>query len=165
MSESACATLLAYQSHVYSAAVHAKHKQEAEAKRKQVEEAKRKEAEEAKRKQEKEIMYKFQQLDKINALAPDVIDCLQRALSSASLPLLVQALSFTDATIAAHPTLCDVHPQIGALRSEARARVDANEFRTMLSGMLPLIRMCPSQTCVRNTSVLRRHLQSIRIGI
>ena len=141
--------LITRQSHVYSAEAHAKRKQESEANRKKAAEAKRKQAEEVK------------QLKKINALAPDVIDRLQRALSSSSLPLLVQALSFTDASVAAHPTLCDVHPQIAALRSEARTRVDANEFRTMLSGMLPLIRMCPSQRCVRNTSILRRHFQCI----
>jgi hypothetical protein len=148
-------SLIICQSHVYSAEAHAKRMQEAEAKRKQAAEAKRKQAEDIKRKQEEELNRKSQQLDKINALAPYVIDRLQRALSSSSFPLLIEALSFTDASVAAHPTLCDVHPQIGALRSEARARVDANEFRTMLSGMLPLIRMCPSQRCARNSSIYR----------
>ncbi len=57
--------------------------------------------------------------------ASDATSHLQRAIASSSVSLLVATLSAIDAAVASHPTLCDAHPQVAALRTEANELVAA----------------------------------------
>jgi hypothetical protein len=60
-----------------------------------------------------------------NAAAADTISHLQRALSSSSVPILVEALAAVDAAVASHPLLCVVHPQVVTMRNDVHTRAAA----------------------------------------
>jgi hypothetical protein len=92
----------------------------------------RQEAQEVRRDQDRSFAKRKQEeanaqhsADGMEVTAADVIAYLQSGISSSSIPVLVEALSAVDAAVASHPTLCDAHPQVAALRNDAHTRAAA----------------------------------------